>query len=83
MSFDRCQDHGTSCLWLVAEMCPDGVELRALGEVGQFMRGSGLQKKDFVEGGLPIHPLRPDLHLYGTSAAATKSFITPAMLNYS
>lgn len=34
---------------LIARVCPDGVELEPLGDVGQFVRGNGLQKKDFVE----------------------------------
>ncbi|WED42703.1 restriction endonuclease subunit S [Legionella cardiaca] len=36
----------------------DGVEVewKALGEVGEFIRGNGLQKKDFIETGFPaIH----------------------------
>ena len=38
----------------------DGVEVewKALGEVGEFIRGNGIQKKDFVETGFPaIHYL--------------------------
>lgn len=30
---------------LIAELCPNGVEYKALGEIGIFIRGSGLQKK--------------------------------------
>ena len=41
---------------LIAELCPDGVEYRKLGDIGTFTRGSGIQKKDFVESGMPcIH----------------------------
>ena len=41
---------------LIAELCPDGVEYRALGDVGTFMRGSSFQKKHFVGEGVPcIH----------------------------
>lgn len=41
---------------LIAELCPDGVEYRTLGEVGQFLRGSSFQKKHFTEAGVPcIH----------------------------
>lgn len=41
---------------LIAELCSDGVEWKRLGEVGAFTRGSGIQKKDFVEDGMPcIH----------------------------
>lgn len=32
------------------------VEWKALGKIGEFIRGNGLQKKDFVEAGFPaIH----------------------------
>ncbi|WP_235361331.1 MULTISPECIES: restriction endonuclease subunit S [Schaalia] len=37
---------------MVAEMCPDGVEYRPLGEVGVFIRGNGIQKSDFVDEGV-------------------------------
>jgi hypothetical protein len=30
---------------LIAELCPNGVEHKTLGEIGEFVRGSGLQKK--------------------------------------
>lgn len=36
----------------------DGVKVQwmALGEIGEFIRGNGMQKKDFVEVGFPaIH----------------------------
>ena len=36
---------------LIAEMCPDGVEHRSLGELGQFYGGlSGKSKEDFSDG---------------------------------
>jgi len=38
---------------LIEDLCPDGVEYRALGDVGVFVRGGGLQKADFVEAGMP------------------------------
>ncbi|PST49205.1 restriction endonuclease [Bifidobacterium callitrichos] len=41
---------------MIARLCPDGVEYKTLGEVGVFTRGSGIQKKDFVDEGEPcIH----------------------------
>ncbi|WP_313279031.1 restriction endonuclease subunit S [Timonella senegalensis] len=41
---------------LIAEHCPDGVEHKFLGEVGEFIRGNGLQKKDLFDEGVPaIH----------------------------
>ena len=36
---------------LIKELCPSGVEFKKLGEVGTFIRGNGLQKKDFTEDG--------------------------------
>jgi type I restriction enzyme, S subunit len=64
---------------LVSEMCPRGVEIRRLGQVGTFTRGNGLQKKDFVDSGVGcIHYGQIYTH-YGTSATATKSFVAPEM----
>jgi type I restriction enzyme S subunit len=41
---------------MIQELCPDGVEFKKLGEIGRFIRGNGLQKKDFTEDGFPcIH----------------------------
>lgn len=34
---------------LIAKLCPNGVEYKKLGEVGEFIRGSGLQKKDITD----------------------------------
>lgn len=62
---------------LIAEHCPAGVPFKTLGEVGRFVRGNGLQKKDFVDDGFPcIHYGQIYTH-YGTSATVTKSFIAP------
>ena len=61
---------------MIERLCPDGVEYKTLGEVGEFVRGSGIQKKDFVEEGIGcIHYGQIYTH-YGLSAAETKSFIT-------
>ena len=41
---------------LIAEHCPDGVEYKKLGDIGTFVRGSGLTKKDLDTSGEPcIH----------------------------
>lgn len=37
---------------LIAELCPNGVEYKALGEFGTMIRGNGLQKKDFTNTGV-------------------------------
>jgi type I restriction enzyme, S subunit len=48
-----------------------------LGEIGKFVRGSGIQKSDFTESGAGcIHYGQIHTH-YGTWATTTKSFLTP------
>lgn len=64
---------------LIAEHCPSGVEFKALGDVGTFLRGNGLQKKDFVEEGFPCIHYGQIYTFYGTSTTTTKSFITPEL----
>lgn len=64
---------------LVAETAPTGVESKALGEVGVFIRGSGLPKSALTETGFPaIHYGQIHTH-YGTSADTTKSFTDPGL----
>jgi type I restriction enzyme, S subunit len=64
---------------LLAELCPGGVEHKSLGELGDFIRGNGLQKKDLTDEGIgAIH--YGQIHTYyGTSAAETKSFVAEAL----
>ena len=64
---------------LIAEYCPNGVELKTLGEVGEFVRGNGLQKKDFVDAGFPCIHYGQIYTYYGTSTTTTKSFVTPEL----
>jgi len=50
-----------------------------MGEIGTFIRGNGLQKKDFTESGVGcIHYGQIYTH-YGFSANITKSFIPPEL----
>lgn len=61
---------------LIAELCPEGVEHKALGDVGKFIRGNGLQKKDLVDMGVgAIHYGQVYTH-YGIWAIETKSFVS-------
>ena len=61
---------------LIAELCPDGVAYRPIGEIGELVRGNGIQKSDFVEFGVGcIHYGQIHTH-YGTWATETKSFIS-------
>lgn len=64
---------------LIALHCPDGVQFKLLGEVGEFIRGNGLQKSDFVEVGVgAIHYGQIHTH-YGTWATVTKSFVSEVL----
>ena len=60
---------------LIAEHCPNGVKFKTLGEVGEFIRGNGLQKSDLKETGVgAIHYGQIHTH-YGIWATETKSFV--------
>ncbi|WP_413876508.1 restriction endonuclease subunit S [Albidovulum sp.] len=61
---------------LIAELCPDGVEHRGLGEVGQFVRGNGLQKSDLTDAGVGAIHYGQVHTIYGTWADATRSFVS-------
>lgn len=59
---------------LIADHCPNGVEHRPLGDLGEFIRGNGLQKKDLLTQGVPaVHYGQIHTH-YGVWATETKSF---------
>ncbi|MBR4153841.1 MAG: restriction endonuclease subunit S [Paludibacteraceae bacterium] len=61
---------------LIEELCPNGVEYRKLGEIGKFIRGNGLQKKDFTDDGIPCIHYGQIYTYYGTFATQTKSFVS-------
>ena len=64
---------------LVVALAPEGVEFKALGEVGEFLRGNGLQKADLTDEGVPaIHYGQVHTH-YGVWTEKTKSFTDPAL----
>ena len=62
---------------LIERLCPDGVEYKTLGEVGTFTRGSGIQKKDFVDEGVGCIHYGQIYTSYGLFADKTLSFISP------
>lgn len=64
---------------LIAELAPKGVEFKTLGDIGEFVRGNGLQKSDLTDEGAPaIHYGQVHTH-YGVWAETTKSFTDPAL----
>lgn len=62
---------------LIAKLAPRGVLLRPLGEVGQFIRGNGLQKSDLSTEGFPAVHYGQIHTAYGIWTQATKSFTHP------
>lgn len=53
------------------------VEWKALGSLGELVRGNGLQKKDFTETGVPAIHYGQIYTYYGLSTIKTKSFVSP------
>lgn len=47
-----------------------------MSEIGTFIRGNGLQKKDFTESGVPCIHYGQIYTYYGTSTTKTKSFVS-------
>lgn len=64
---------------LIVELFPNGVEFKTLGEVGEFMRGNGLQKKDLTDQGVGAIHYGQVFTVYGTSTNVTKSFVDPEL----
>lgn len=52
------------------------VQWKALAELGELVRGSGLQKKDFTETGVPAIHYGQIYTYYGLSTEKTKSFVS-------
>ena len=57
------------------------VERKTLGELGEFIRGNGLQKKDFVEIGFPAIHYGQIYTRYGLCADETFTFIEEILAN--
>ncbi|WP_202915925.1 restriction endonuclease subunit S [Pontibacter pamirensis] len=55
------------------------VDWKSLGEVGELIRGNGLQKKDFTETGVPAIHYGQIYTYYGICATETKSFVSPEL----
>lgn len=54
------------------------VEWKPLGDVGTFIRGNGMQKKDFTESGFPAIHYGQIYTRYGLSATKTFTFVSEA-----
>jgi len=63
---------------LITQLCPDGVDYKAIGDFGELVRGNGMPKSDFMESGVGcIHYGQIYTH-YGIWAAETKTFVSAA-----
>ena len=69
---------------LIAEYCPDGVKHQTLGEIGEFIRGNGIQKRDFQDSGFGCIHYGQIYTYYGlfTSIFFYYLSISPQMLEY-
>lgn len=64
---------------LVVKLCPGGVPVRELGELGHFIRGRRFTKGDYVPSGLGAIHYGEIYTDYGTSTAITRSFVRPEL----
>ncbi|MBQ7696356.1 MAG: restriction endonuclease subunit S [Lentisphaeria bacterium] len=67
---------------MIKELCPEGVKRKTLGEIGTFIRGNGLQKKDFTESGTGCIHYGQIYTYYGIYTYKTKSFVDPDLASH-
>ena len=61
---------------LIAELCPNGVEYKRLGDIATISRGGSLQKKDFCTEGTPCIHYGQIYTRYGLFADKTFTYIS-------
>ncbi|MGP3965116.1 restriction endonuclease subunit S [Nonomuraea sp. 3N208] len=66
---------------LLAEHCPDGVEVKMLGEIGTFIRGRRFTKAHMVEEGIPCIHYGEIYTEYGVSTESTISHVREDLRN--
>ena len=57
----------------------ESIQWVKLNDLGELIRGNGLQKKDFTETGVPAIHYGQIYTYYGTFATETKSFVSPEL----
>ena len=57
----------------------ENIQWVKLNDLGELIRGNGLQKKDFTETGVPAIHYGQIYPYYGTFATETKSFVSPEL----
>ena len=63
---------------LLAHRPPRGVEMKALGDFAELVRGNGMPKTDLTDEGVGAIHYGQIYTRYGTWTTSTKSFIAPA-----
>ncbi len=63
---------------LIADLCPDGVEFRTLGDIARLVRGNGMPKSDLTVNGVGAIHYGQIYTRYGAWARATISFVSEA-----
>lgn len=61
---------------LIAKLCPEGVEYKAIGDFGELVRGNGMPKADFVESGVGCIHYGQIYTYYGIWTTETMSFVS-------
>ena len=61
---------------LIADLCPDGVEFKPLGDIAKLVRGNGMPKSDLTENGVGAIHYGQIYTRYGAWARATISFVS-------
>jgi type I restriction enzyme S subunit len=64
---------------LIQKLAPRGITFKTLGDVGEFVRGNGLQKSDLIDEGTPAIHYGQIHTFYGTWAEETVSFTSPSL----
>lgn len=67
---------------LLAEHCPNGVEVMMLGKIGVFMRGRRFTKADMVDEGIPCIHYGEIYTEYGVSARTTVSYVREGLRDH-
>lgn len=62
---------------MIAELCPEGVEFKALGDFAELVRGNGLPKSVFTESGIGCIHYGQIYTRYGVWTTETISFVAP------
>ena len=62
---------------LIADLCPEGVEFKALGDIADLVRGNGLPKSVFTESGIGCIHYGQIYTYYGVWTTETISFVAP------